>query len=243
MYNYIMADIRELAVETYNEQRAQFSGRKATIVRVFGQEHNANFVSNKATFFFPVDTDLAYISELGIKIILGDYASSGPSAGGVIIPPVGGSVNKYGTYLSWIEAFPEGAAIDMDGSYGCQCWDYADAFWVSQVNRTLQTGPSHGVWECWATSRTVNAGDDFDLIHNVSDVKRGDWIVWDKGRFSGDTTGHIAMAADNYNGTGIIRCYGQNQGGFGITVKPLSEQRFLGAFRYKPWWGNGEIIV
>lgn len=224
-----MSELSDTVINTHNEQRSLYNGRKASMVRVFGQEHSANFVGQTATMFFPVDTDMAYISELGIKFIVGEYGGSAPSAGGAVITPPSAAINTYSTFSSWVEAFPIGAKIDMDNAYGYQCWDYADAFWVSQVARALRTGPNHSASECWTYSRVANAGDEFDLIYNLSDVKRGDWIV------KAGSPGHIAMAGANYSGNNILNCYGQNQGGVGITLTPLSMGDFLGAFRYKKW--------
>lgn len=224
-----MSELYDTVVNNHNEQRSQYNGRKASMVRVFGQEHSANFVGGAATMFFPVDSDLVYISELQVKFIIGDYGGTPPSAGGAVITPPSASINKYPTIILWIAAFPVGAKVDMDGAFGYQCWDYADAFWVSQVGRRLQTGPNHSAADCWNYSRDVNAGTEFDQITSLSDVQRGDWVVL------GGNPGHIAMAETNYLGNGILSCYGQNQGPVGISLVPLSMNNFIGAFRYKNW--------
>lgn len=116
------------------------------------------------------------------------------------------------------------------------CWDYACAFWYAQVGRVLQTGTG-AARGCWESARTVNAGTEFDLITDTTQIKQGDWIVLGSG-----TYGHICMAAEDYNGTNAINCYGQNQGGVpmprggaAINLTSISLASFLGAFRYRAW--------
>lgn len=106
-----------------------------------------------------------------------------------------------------------------------------------------KTGESLYVEECWTTSRYVNAGDSFDLIYNFSDVKRGDCIVISSSPIS--STGHIAFADEDYNGSIMMDLLGQNQeypnfySGHIPTVTRLDVgSYFLGAFRNKSWIGG-----
>lgn len=135
-----------------------------------------------------------------------------------------------------------GHAYNLDGSYGCQCWDYASLFWRNvgfPVGYPL-TGGLHYASQCWTVSRVQNAGDTFDLIDLLSLVKQGDIIVLD-----GDINnppGHIAFADEDYDGSGYLWCIGQNQGGTplpgggtAVTRNRLGMSLFLGAFRYKDW--------
>lgn len=117
------------------------------------------------------------------------------------------------------------------------CWDYACAFWYAQCNRKLQTGSNHAASDCWNQSRVANAGSEFDLITDKTQIKQGDIVV-----FGGNSYGHIGMAGDNYSPGDTIPLWGQNQGGYpmpkggaavNIINKSLSD--FLGAFRYKRW--------
>lgn len=102
-----------------------------------------------------------------------------------------------------------------------------------------KTGPNFAAMECWTISRTENAGNSFNLIYNLSDVKRGDVIVIGPSAVS--SVGHIAFADENYNGTTNMNLLGQNQVnpdltyGHIPTVTNLSVSAFLGAFRYKNW--------
>lgn len=210
--------------------------RRSTIVRKYGEEHDADFVGDTATFYLPVDTDMEYISELKIKLVLGTIGSGGSNAGGSYAGAPHG-VNLYSSFEAWITAYPVGTAVNVDGAYGAQCWDYAAAFWYGQVNRLLQTGPNHSARECWTVNRTTNAGSEFDLITDKTKIKAGDWIV-----FGGGNYGHIGMAAEDYKGINSIHLYGQNQGGqpmpqggASINITVMSLENFLGAFRYKRW--------
>lgn len=154
-----------------------------------------------------------------------------------------GYVNvPHDTYDVW-KANTLGNEYDIDGYYGCQCWDYASLFWRNvgfSVGYPL-TGQNHSAYECWTNSRYQNAGDKFDLIELLPLVKKGDVVVLDQGRFAGDTTGHIAFADEDYNGTSTLRLMGQNQEhasatvGYKVTIDNVSVLKFLGAFRYKGW--------
>lgn len=151
------------------------------------------------------------------------------------------------TYDVWKSAV-NGNGYNADGYYGCQCWDLCAEFWnnIGFPRGYPRTGVNHYASECWTASRDVNAGDQFDLIYNKEDLKRGDVIVW-----NGTTsfpTGHIGFADEDYNGTNSINVLGQNQGtggtptpvvdpegGTTANVKALSLNNFAGAFRYKEW--------
>lgn len=142
-----------------------------------------------------------------------------------------------------------GNGYDVDGYYGYQCWDLGATLWGNVGGysypylSTGNTGYAYGIWSVeWA--RNQNAGTKFDLIYNLSDVKRGDMIILDKGRFTGDVSGHNAFADEDYNGTTTMWLVGQNQENPSATVghvttrNQMSVAKFLGAFRYKEW-GSG----
>lgn len=103
-----------------------------------------------------------------------------------------------------------------------------------------KTGTNLYAEECWTQSRVVNAGDSFDLIYDLSNVKRGDVIVLSSSPIS--ETGHIAFADTDYNGSASMNLLGQNQvdpnpyTGHIPTVTSISvSPYFLGAFRLKSW--------
>lgn len=147
----------------------------------------------------------------------------------------------HASYSEW-RANTIGNEYDLDGAWGCQCWDYASLFWRNVgfgVGYPL-TGNGYA-YGCWTINKNVNKGDKFDLVYNLSDVKRGDIVVLDHGRFSGDDAGHIAFADEDYNGTNTLRLVGQNQEnpsaaiGHKVSADNMSVAKFLGAFRYKEW--------
>lgn len=143
-----------------------------------------------------------------------------------------------------------GNGYDCDGLYGAQC---LDAFMLLNYNiggvsagyydgpPYVKAGPNEYASECWTllASRIYNASDNYDLIYNLSDVKRGDMII-----FAG-APGHNALADADYDPiqhSQYIPCLGQNQGGdyfptggacFNVIGNNVNA--FLGAFRLKRW--------
>lgn len=105
----------------------------------------------------------------------------------------------------------------------------------------MQTGALGYAYEIWTESRIQNAGSQFTLIERLQDVKRGDMVILDKGRFAGDVTGHNAFADEDYNGTTTMLLLGQNQEnpnpttGHVVTSDQMNVSKFLGAFRFKAW--------
>lgn len=139
---------------------------------------------------------------------------------------------------------------DLDGQYGAQCWDGACLIYVqNDINQYLYTGITFGgsgyAKECWTYSqaRELNGSGHFSLVYNQEDIKKGDIIVFNT--YSGwyGTTGHIAYANEDYNGTDYMYCLGENQGPGSnpTTGKAFSINRlylgsaFLGAFRLDMW--------
>ena len=146
------------------------------------------------------------------------------------------NITSYDTFKAEVN----GNGWDVDGLYGAQC---VDAFMLLNYNLGY---PSPYAWSgsnnakgMWTdpTSRARNASDKYDLIYNLSDVKRGDMIIVDIW-----TDGHNAFADEDYNGQTYLNCLGQNQygdsfptGGACFNVYPISVSNFLGAFRLKQW--------
>lgn len=230
-----MASLQEMTARNAAQYQSDFNKRGTQMVREFCSEHTATSHGREAEFVFGYDTDLSLCTEWQFKIFF-----TGSSA--INYNPTVNGNGTYKTFDQFVAAYPVGSAVNTDGDWGCQCWDYGSAFWLSQVNRDLDTGGTGGAYGCWTAARAKNAGTEFTLVTSWSQIRKGDWIVWDKGRFAGDDWGHIAMAAENYNGGNYIQCYGQNQGGTPtigggstINIASLSSNKFLGAFRYTGW--------
>lgn len=126
-----------------------------------------------------------------------------------------------------------GKCIDLDGKWGAQCVDLANAFWKEYTNRwitTCGTGTARGIWDC----KDENAGKEFKLITNANDIKTGDWIIFDGGAY-----GHVGMALGKPN-KGYVSLLGENQGGTSCAgggsatnIINISLKTFKGAFRPK----------
>lgn len=133
-----------------------------------------------------------------------------------------------------------GNGYDVDGAYGCQCYDGAAVQLFSATGRKLSTGGTGAARGCWevASARNYNAGSEYELIWDKTQIKRGDMIVWSMN----SKWGHIGFADQDYNGN-YLKTLGQNQQGDGsgypFTIANISLNTFLGAFRYKNWKAVG----
>lgn len=126
-----------------------------------------------------------------------------------------------------------GKCLDLDGYFGSQCVDLYAAFHLSYANRwpnVCGTGAARGLWDC----REQNAGDEYELVTNASDLQAGDWVI-----FGGGAYGHVGMALGPENG-GYVALLGENQGGSSCAgggsatnIINMSTKTFLGAFRPK----------
>ena len=126
-----------------------------------------------------------------------------------------------------------GQCIDVDGYYGSTCWDEMAAFFINYTGHTLYTcgtGAAKGTIAdgCWQQ----NAGDQFTMIWDATQIQPGDIAV-----YSGGQWGHIGMAMGEYN-NGYFTLLGQNQGGAPCpgggaagNIINLSTRDFIGAFR------------
>lgn len=152
----------------------------------------------------------------------------------------------HSTYDEW-RANTIGNEYDLDGQAGYQCWDYASLFWR---NLGFPAGypltGNHYAYGCWTLERYQNLGTSsigvqFELVELLATVKKGDIVVLDQGRYTGDVAGHIAFADEDYQGGNTLRLVGQNQEhpsasvGYKVTADDMSMTKFLGAFRYKGW--------
>lgn len=128
-----------------------------------------------------------------------------------------------------------GKCFNTDGYYGAQCWDLGDLFWQNYAGRNLSTcgtGGAKGAWDC----KEYNAGTEFDLIYDKTQLQPGDWIIFHNGQY-----GHVGMALGSYN-NGYIALLGQNQGGgwcegggSSTNIINISLKDFSGAFRPKSY--------
>ena len=126
--------------------------------------------------------------------------------------------------------------VNVDYSWGNQCWDICALVWF-QYGLRLATGPNGYAYECWTVSRNINARGPFTMITNLSDVKRGDVVVFRA--FGSYYTGHIGFCDEDYHG-GAMRVLSQNQGqgiswGTPSNVINYNASLFLGAFRNTEW--------
>lgn len=128
-----------------------------------------------------------------------------------------------------------GKCWNTDGYFGSQCWDLGDLFWQNYAGRNLSTcgtGGAKGAWLC----KDQNAGSEFDLIYDKTQLQAGDWVI-----FNGGQWGHIGMALGGYN-NGYVALLGQNQGGSpceqggsSTNIINISLKDFAGAFRPKTY--------
>lgn len=122
---------------------------------------------------------------------------------------------------------------DMDNIWGSQCVDLFSNFHYSYTGRWLSaagTDAAYGLWD----AKEYNAGDDYDLITNPTQLQYGDWVVFDEG--AGEH-GHVGMAYGGYE-NGTVLLLGENQGGVPCegggsqaNVIRMSLEHFRGAFR------------
>lgn len=226
-------DFVNQVMKNTNEISKLYNQRKAVIARQYGEEHDAIASNGKSIFYLCHDVDTEYMAEYKFKLII---TGDGTSQADGIYTNYSKGTNTYPNYDAWVAAFPEGNAVDCDGHFGAQCWDYACAFWYAQVGRRLETGDktAKGIW---SNMRAHNAGSQFNLVTDKTQIQKGDWVIT-----GGGTYGHVFMAAENYNGTDFIQGWGQNQGGTpmprggqAINKTTLNISYFLGAFRYKNW--------
>ena len=152
--------------------------------------------------------------------------------------------SQYDTYNHWRD-FCLTHGINVDFSFGNQCWDVPALLWY-QYGLYFQTGNGYA-WGAWAYMRDANAKNPFIKIERLSEVKRGDCVVFNASGLN--YTGHVAFADGDYetdkywdaNINGYrLKCLGQNQGqgiGYGTpsNVMGLSMKTFMGAFRNTLW--------
>lgn len=130
-----------------------------------------------------------------------------------------------------------GKSIDADGIYPGECVDLYKQFRhdIGDPNYSRPIGGDGWAYQIWV--RRNVSGDaayfNFYPYTSPSNLKDGDWVLWNYG--SKDCPySHVAMfRKDNGNGTGIF--LGQNQAGKYVNQQSISYSGILGALRWKEW--------
>lgn len=150
--------------------------------------------------------------------------------------------SEYDTYDHW-RTFLLTHGVDFDGWYGNQCYDPC-ALLYFQYGLTFHLGPVGYAYEAWTVAKSLNALPPFTAIDRLSDIKRGDLLVFSAGY---SAFGHVTFADTDfseafydYYGTLRLYCVGQNQGqgiswGTPSNRVALNMGGFLGAFRNTKW--------
>lgn len=118
-----------------------------------------------------------------------------------------------------------GKAIDWDGAYGVQCVDGFKVFcqWAGIPVKATTNGWANGYW---IYRDQLEFYKWFDYITDTSQLRDGDWCIWDKG--SSCPSSHIAMY---YNG----QYFGERQGGDNGFRLVYLQSDIMGALRWKGW--------
>ena len=157
----------------------------------------------------------------------------------------------HSTYDEWRNATLNNG-YDIDGYYGCQCWDFASEFWRNVgFPQGYPLISASSIYTMWTQNRwnniAYNGTTYFTLITNLNDVKRGDFIVYNF--FSANPYGHGGFADQDYdtwhtaNPTSTeFPILSENNGGTPdpaggayVNVHGYDTRLFLGAFRYVEW--------
>ena len=134
-----------------------------------------------------------------------------------------------------------GNGYDWDYSSGDQCWDGVQLLY-GQVGQVLYTGPNNRASECWTvvTSRELNGSGHFYIVEGVTNIKKGDVIVFNRNTDWTHSAGHIGFADEDYRGS-KINLLSQNYRnpssvyGSPFSIDEVSLTPFLGIFRFDLW--------
>lgn len=155
-----------------------------------------------------------------------------------------------GTYDAWRNA-TNGEGFNFDSSYGCQCYDLAAEFWWNvgfpPGYPIIDQSSAYRMWYYRDQNIAYGGITYFDLVYNLSDVKRGDVMVFNYTSYN--PYGHVAWADVDYSSWTPdpsqpyeFPVLSQNnggtpdpQGGAITNIHGYDIRLFIGAFRYKPW--------
>lgn len=134
---------------------------------------------------------------------------------------------------SEVKAAVLGRAFDIDGYYGPQCWD--GVFYVAEnyLNGKRCHCGITGYVKDVAVQRSTNG-----ILSWCRDVglkaalQPGDICIW--GNCAACPDSHIAFY-DHDNGQNQVFFLGQNQGGYGFTVKQIPVSGIIAVFRPDAW--------
>lgn len=157
----------------------------------------------------------------------------------------------HSTYDEWRNA-TLGNGYDIDGYYGCQCWDFASEFWRNvgfpAGYPLISSSSAYTMWSVYKDQNSSYGGITyFRQITNLNDVKRGDILVYNQ--FSANPYGHVGFADQDYatwhaaNPSSYeFPILSENNGGTSdpaggayANIHGYDTRLFLGAFRYIPW--------
>lgn len=156
----------------------------------------------------------------------------------------------HSTYDEWRNS-TLGNGYDIDGAYGCQCWDFASEFWRNvgfpAGYPLISASSAYTMWNRRWENISYNGTIYFTLINDLNDVKRGDVCVYNY--FSSNPYGHVGFADQDYAtwhaanpGSYEFPILSENNGGTPdpaggayVNVHGYDTRLFLGAFRYVNW--------
>lgn len=157
---------------------------------------------------------------------------------------------SHGTYDEWRNA-TNGNGYNIDGYYGCQCWDFASLFWRNIGFPTgyphITSSSAYTMWQLRDQNVSYGGVTYFDLVYNISEVKRGDIIVFNY--TSNNPYGHIGFADEDFstwtpdpNQPYEFPILSENNGGTSdpdggalTNIHGYDYRLFLGAFRFRDW--------
>src|SRR5574344_251683 len=98
-----------------------------------------------------------------------------------------------------------GKIIDVDESYGGQCWDLFAYFCQEYCGKTFSCIQTGYVIDLWNTFEQIGLNQYFDKVYDYHALQDGDWIIWDKNASPNcwiSNKSHIAMFRE-YNPSNI----------------------------------------
>lgn len=161
------------------------------------------------------------------------------------------------SYDEW-KSNTNGNGYNIDGYYGCQCWDFASLFWRNlgfpQGYPLITASSAYTMWENRESNISFNGVTYFDLIYTVNQIKKGDVIVFQN--TLSNPYGHVGFADVDYDNWTPDPNYpyefpilSENNGGTPdpdggayVNVHGYDIRLFMGAFRYRNWIPQPEEI-